>query len=182
MAVIVGPPIKKIYVQLIKQAIADLGRQVVIHLPPEEADCPNCIWSPTEKTSTNKFDSTFVTPVVIFGSTISPTTFDRGRCPICKGAGKLIKDVTKSIKALIKWNPNGPEDLQMLPVGREGTSVVRIKALPTNYSFIDSAVYFIVDGVKCEILQPQTIRALGTTEGMVVAYLQEVEVGKDTKK
>ena len=63
MPVIVGPPIKKIYVELIKQAIADLGRQVSIYLPPEEADCPNCIWSPTEKTSTNKFDTSFVASV-----------------------------------------------------------------------------------------------------------------------
>lgn len=182
MANIVGPNIKKVYVSLIKATIADLGKSVTIYLPPLTADCPQCIWDPTNERSTGQSDPSFVAPVVIFGETITPQPFTRGRCPVCKNAGKLTKEVKRSVKALVRWNPEGPEDLQILPVGREGASVVRIKALPTNYELISSAIYFVVDGVRCEIIRSSTIRALGTTEGMVVAFLQEVEVGKDTKK
>lgn len=182
MAKIVGPSIKKTYTTLIKNVIADLGKPVSIFLPPEKADCPNCIWDPVNQSSTNTFDSTFVAPISIFGQTINPQPFTRGRCPVCKGIGYLKKDIVRPIKALVKWQPSGPEDLEILPAGREGISIVRLKALPTHYNNFKQALYFIVDGVRCEILTPPAIRALGTTEGMVVVYLQEVEIGKDTKK
>ena len=37
---------------------------------------------------------------------------------------------------------------------------------------------FEVDGVRCELMRPPTIRGLGTQEELVVAFLMEVETGR----
>jgi hypothetical protein len=180
MAKIVSPAIKKAYVKYIKDTIEDLNRSVDVYLPPEAMDCPNCLYDPINKKSTGVVDPLFVTSVVIFGQTISPQSFTRGRCPICKGEGVLTSEVKRSVKCLVKWQPDGPDDLEIIPSGREGASVVRLKALPSNYNNFINAIYYVVDGTKCEAISSPNIRALGTTKGMVVVYLQEVEVGRGT--
>lgn len=182
MVKIVTPAIRKIYKDIIKQTVEDLHKPIVAYLPPEKADCPNCIWSSATQSSTGKFDSSFVAPVVIFGNTINPKAFTTGRCPVCRNVGFLQQEVTRNLKALVKWNPSGAQDLQILAAGREGNPTVRIKVLRSNYENIMNATHFSVDGVKCEILKPPTIRALGQQEELVIVYLQAVEVGKDVKR
>jgi hypothetical protein len=83
---------------------------------------------------------------------------------------------------LVKWNPSTAEDFETLPVGREGKAVVRIKVLRADYETVRDSEYVLIDGVRCEIVQPATIRGLGTQEVVSVFYLQEVEVGPDIKK
>jgi len=182
MAKIVVPSIRRIYKQLTKQVVADLNKPVTAYMPPDEFDCANCVWDAISKKSSGKFDSTFVAPITLFGTLISPQAFTRGRCPVCLGAGKIISSVTKNLKALVKWNPSRAEELEILPVGREGKAVVRIKVLRPDFDTVMGAQHFLVDGVRCELIMPPTIRGLGTQEELVVAYLMEVEVGKDVKK
>jgi len=142
----------------------------------------NCIYDRINKKSSGKFDTSFTSPVVIFGNTINPIPFSRGRCPVCFGEGHLEKEKVRNVKALVKWNPGGAEDLEVLPVGREGKAVVRIKILRTDFDVVKNATYFLIDGVRCELIKPPTIRGLGKQEELVVAFLQEVEPGKDVKK
>lgn len=180
--VIVTPAIRKIYKDLIKQVVEDLHKPILVFSPPEKEDCPNCKWDSINKTSSGKFQDSFVTPVVIFGNTISPNNFQRGRCPVCYGAGYLEQEAKRNVKALVKWNPSAAEDIESLPVGREGKALVRIKVLRADFDLINNATHFLVDGVKCETIKPPTIRGLGTQEELVIAFLQEVEPGKDVKK
>jgi len=175
MAKIVTPEIKKIYRKLINQTIEDLNKPVVIHLEPIKVDCPNCLYDTLNKKSSGVFDTSFVAPVVIFGDTINPISFDRGRCPVCFGEGVLTSENTRNIKALVKWNPGGT--IENIPIGREGAPLVRIKAKRTEYDHILSAEYFVVDGVRCEKVQPPTIRGLGTEEVLVTVLLVAVEPG-----
>ena len=183
MAKIVTPAIRKTYKDLIKQVVEDIHKPIIVALPPVKADCPNCKFDSINKTSSGQFDSAFITPVVIFGKTINPISFNRGRCPVCFGKGYLEQAVTRNVKALVKWNPQGGEDIETLPVGREGKAVVRIKTLRSDFELVVTADHFLIDGVKCELIQPPTIRGLGTQEELVVAFLQEVEPGKvDVKK
>lgn len=180
--VIVTPAIRKIYKDLIKQVVEDLHKPVLVFSPPDKVDCVNCKWDSINKTSSGKFQDDFVTPVVIFGETISPINFTRGRCPVCRGAGYLQQEIRRNIKALVKWNPTAAEDIESLPVGREGTAIVRIKVLRADFDLMNNAVHFLVDGVKCELIRAPTIRGLGTQEELAIAFLQEVESGTDVKK
>lgn len=179
--VIVSPAIRALYRKLIQQVNTELGKQIIAYMAPSEEKCPNCFWDEINKKSSGKFDAGFVAPVVIFGETINPTVFTRGRCPICRGAGKLTFAVTRNVRALVRWNPQGADDLVATPVGREGAPTVRIKVLRSKFETIRDAVYFMVDGVRCELIQPPTIRGLGTQEEQVVAYLLATEVGSDVK-
>ena len=183
MPTIVTPAIRKIYKDLIKQVIEDLHKPIFVYLGPEKEDCPNCIYDRVNKRSTGNFDTSFVSPVTIFGNTITPTSFTRGRCPVCYGNGHLEQEVRRNIKALVKWNPRGADNMEVLPVGREGKAVVRIKVARSDLDLVTGAEYFEIDGVRCELMQPPTIRGLGTQEELVVAFLMEVETGRvDVKK
>lgn len=182
MAKIVSPSIRKIYKNLIRDTVEDLNKPIKIFLPPDKADCPNCRWDFINQKSSGTFDSSFVSPVVIFGETINPQSFSRSRCPVCLGEGILTSDVVKNAKALVKWNPRRPGVIEATPVGRESSPVVRIKLLRKHYTDVINSVYFLVDGVKCELDEPPTIRGLGTQEELVVAFLISVEEGSDVKK
>lgn len=184
MPVIVTPSIRKTYKDLIKQVIQDLHKPIFVFLTPDKEDCPNCLYDSVNKVSSGNFDSSFVAPVTIFGNTVNPQSFTRGRCPVCYGDGHLEQEVKRNVKALVKWNPRGSrKDMEVLPVGREGKAVVRIKVARDDLDLVTGSEYFLVDGVRCELLQPPTIRGLGTQEELVVAFLMEVETGKvDVKK
>lgn len=181
MAQIVTPDIRRVYSKLIKQVIKDLHKPITAFMPPSTVDCPNCLWSFSLKKSSGTFDSTFVAPVIIFGNTINPSNFTRGRCPVCFGEGKLSSSITKSLKALVKWNPKSIKSIESTPVGRESSPIVRIKLDRNDFDTLVGAIYFIVDGIKCELNEPPTVRGLGEQEELVVAYLISTEVGSDVK-
>ncbi len=109
MTKIVTPGIRKIYKELIKQVIEDLHKPILAHMPPEKADCPNCIWDSANNKSSGVFQASFVSPVTIFGNLITPNAFTRGRCPVCFGVGYLTRTVTRNLKALVKWNLKGSD-------------------------------------------------------------------------
>ncbi len=182
MTKIVTPGIRKTYKTLIKQVVEDLHKNILAHMPPIKADCPNCIWDAVNKTSSGTFQSSFITPVTIFGNVITPSLFTRSRCPVCFGLGYLASPVTKNLKALVKWNPKTDDTLLILPAGREGEPVVRIKLLRVDFPTLIGAETFTVDGVRCELNAPPTIRGLGEQEELVVAYLLATEVGDDVKR
>lgn len=181
MAQIVTPDIRRVYSKLIKQVIKDLNKPITAYLPPATENCPNCLWSFSLKKSSGTFDSSFITPVVIFGNTITPSSFTRGRCPVCFGEGKLSSEIPKSLKALVKWNPKSVKAIESTPAGRESSPIVRIKVDRNDFDTLVAALYFIVDGVRCELNEPPTVRGLGEQEELVVAYLIATEVGNDVK-
>jgi len=139
----------------------------------------NCVYDFVNKRSSGRFESTFTASTTIFGNAIDPQPFQRGRCPVCYGEGHLEQEVRRNVKALVKWNPRGTRhDLEILPVGREGKASVRIKVARADLELVTTANSFLIDGVRCELIQPPTIRGLGTQEELVVAFLMEVETGK----
>lgn len=151
----------------------DFARVITVFGAPEKYDCPNCIAS-IEDNSLNVYDSSFVTPVVIFGNTITPTPFTRGRCPICYGKGYLEHESSTGVKALVRWNP---PDFQphgsMINTsgGLEGKDVVRVKVDKCYYEVLRDCVHVYVSGVKCELLVPPVYRSGGVLDYSVTAYL-----------
>jgi hypothetical protein len=181
MAKIVTNPIRRTYRRLIRQVIKDLGKTVYVYPNPETYDCPQCLHDLVTGESKNISNPNFITPVVIFGETISPQPFTRGRCPVCKGKGHLSHYTPVIVQALVKW-PIEDGDIENTPAGIEGSNLTRIKARSTYYQTVRDAEYFIVDGVRCELFQPPVIRGLGKQEEMVVAFLKASDPGHSVKE
>jgi len=180
MGKIVTNAIRSTYKSLIKTVVKDLGETILVYGPPEKQPCPNCYQDLVTGESKNIFNSSFVTPVVIFDEAISPLSFNRGRCPVCKGAGYLFNEVPTIVKALVKWNPkDGAMDLT--PAGIEGSNIARIKARRSYYQAIRDASYFMVDGVRCVLTSPPVFRGLGAQDELVVAFLQSTATGHSVK-
>lgn len=180
MGKIVTSSIKKIYKDLVKQVIKDLGEPVYLYYDPEVARCPNCFWDAATGKSKNVYDTSFVTPIVVLGNTIVPVPFLRGRCPVCRGEGSLFSYIPVVMKALVKWQPADSELVRTV-AGDEGSNIVRVKASKSYYIKVRDAKYALIDGVRCELVRPPILRGLGKDDQMVVAFFQAVEVGKSTK-
>ena len=180
MAKIVSKPIFKIYSNLIKQVIKDLGESVQLYHDPSVADCPNCHYDRVAKQSKNIYDASFTVPETVLGTLITPQSFTRGRCPVCKGEGKLYSYIPINLQALVKWQPNDSE-MERSPAGDEGFNVVRVKARKSYYEKMRDCNYAVIDGVRCELIRPPIFRGLGKQDEIVVAYFEAVEVGKSVK-
>jgi len=157
----------------------ELSRKLYLKLEPNKEDCPNCLTSATGD-SLDKFDSSFVTPVEIFGNIISPSSFSRGRCPVCYGKGYLEQENIVCIRGLVLWNPIGEDsrgDLQRTPVGIEGYNIVQVKADKCYYESLRDCVGAVIDGVDCELQVPPTLRNVGPVEITAVAYFITTDVG-----
>jgi len=181
MGKIVTNAIRKTYKNLIKSVVKDLGETILVYGAPEKTMCPNCFQDLVTGKSKNVFRDTFITPVVIYGVTINPQAFTRGRCPVCKGEGYLTYVVPTIVKALVKWNPKDGE-LSRTPVGIEGSNIVRIKARRSYYEAIRDSVYATIDGVRCVLSSPPVYRGLGAQDELVVAFFQSVSPGFSVKE
>ena len=181
MAKIVTKPVFRMYKDLMCQVIKDLGESVLLYYDPDIADCPNCHYDRVTKKSKNVFDSSFIAPVTIFGTLISPQPFTRGRCPVCTGEGKLYSYTPITVQGLVKWQPNDSE-MERTVAGDEGYNIVRVKARKTYYEKIRDCKYAIIDGTKCEIIRPPIFRGLGKQDEVIVAYFEAVETGKSVKE
>lgn len=179
---IVKPTTRKIYKTLIKEVVADLHKPIKAHLPPLKQDCPNCQWDNMARKSSGTHNASFVAPTLVFGQTINPAPFTRGRCPVCKDIGYLTSPVTRSLKAMVKWNVIGAKDIEATPAGLEGSPYVRIKVLRADFAVIDAAESFTVDGIHCVKARAPTIRGLGVQEELVVMYLVSTDPGSDVKR
>lgn len=180
MGKIVTSAIRKTYRDLIKDVVKDLGESIFVYGAPTKTDCPNCFSDLVTGKSKNVFDSSFVAPVIIFEVVITPTSFTRGRCPVCRGEGNLTSVIPANVQALVKWNPSDSE-LEKTPVGFEGKNIVRIKARKTHYTRLRDCEYALIDGVRCALSSPPVFRGLGKQDELVVAFFQAAEVGHNVK-
>ena len=184
---LVPPGLKKEVRRKHREIFNELARNITVISKPsveEKTDCPNCFSS--AGVSTNVFDSSFVSPVVIFGDTISPISFSRGLCPVCYGVGYLKNDniLSKCIDALVRWDPSGNDGRETIGVtqaGLEGSSVVRIEVKECHFDDVRDAEHFLVDGIKCSLIKPPVFRHLEKIDVTVVAYLMSVEVGHSSR-
>lgn len=180
MGKIVTKSIQRTYRSLIKQTIKDLGEAVQLYYGPEEIFCPNCYFDTVSGKSKGIFNTSFITPITIYGVVINPKSFSRGRCPICLGEGKLLDYTPIVVQALVKWAPTDSE-MERTVAGDEGKNIVRVKARKSYYVRIRDCKYAMIDGVRCELFKPPTLRGLGKNDEIVVAYFEAVEVGKGVK-
>ena len=183
---LISKNIKKQYRKIIQQVITDLSEPlIIIQESPMFVDCPNCIWDSINRKSSNVFDASFVTPVVIFTATdqqrtISPVTFTAGRCPVCIGEGQLFTNQDICVNALINYLDSALE-FESTPAGKEGVNFLRVKVLACHYDLIARNDIFVVHNtIKCEKFKPPFVRGLGGDESICEFILQTAEVGELT--
>ena len=123
-----------------------LGRRIIIKLPPVARTCPNCSWDDVNKTSSGIHDPEYPYPSDVPG----PKPF-KGRCPVCKGVGKIDSVVRiKRVKGLCYWLKG--EDRKVTVAGI--TYNVDIEASNIDiryYALFENAASFIVDGQEVEL-------------------------------
>lgn len=164
-----------------KGLIRDHGEIIYIYLAPESVDCPNCFSDSITGKSKNVFDASFIVPQNILGQVVSPQSFSRGRCPVCKGEGKLTKYTPKPVRALVKWAPEDG-DMENSSAGIEGVNIARIRVPKVNYQDIRDCEYIKVKNIKCTLFSPPVFRSLGEKEEFVVALFKAAEPGSSLKE
>ena len=113
-AIQISSNIISLYQSHIDALINQLGKNVILNLPPQKNVCPNCEQEILGRRSVGVYK--------IDG----PRPFKRGRkCPYCKGNGFLETLVQKCIKCLIKWNPKDYENFGISIQNPE--NIVRLK-------------------------------------------------------
>jgi len=180
----IPPGLKKEIRTRFLDLVSELKKPIVVFGQPYKEDCPNCLHDHNGE-SINQFDSSFAAPVVIFGSTVSPISFTRGRCPVCHGRGRLESPNISNIYGLVLWNPPSVDpskgSMVATPAGLEGKNVVRIKVEKCYYDVIRDCTKIVLDGVDCVLAIPPVLRGTGEIDDMVTAYLFPSAVGSSVR-
>jgi hypothetical protein len=162
---IVGRRTKELCARDIHKLIKGLGRCVTIYRPDAESDCPNCYYDAINRQSTGRYNGTGSRPFTV------------GRCPVCRGRGTLTTKRKRDIHALVTWRPK-PEGMmqnstQFTPGGKASETVVRLKTKPCHLALIRDCQHAMIDGLKCVLVEPPTIRGLGSRSVLIALFVVE---------
>jgi len=136
--------------QLYKEGMASmretLGRRITVRLPAIAQNCPNCRWDDVNQTSSGVYSPIYPYPSDIPG----PKEF-KGRCPICRGSGKVsMASQVKRVKGQCTWLEG--EDRKIEVGGK--TYYVDMEASNVDvryYDLFEKAESFVVDGLELEL-------------------------------
>lgn len=83
-----------LYQQGMNTIISQLGKDCVLIYPPKVTMCPNCIYDPNSKRSSNRY------------KTGGPIQFPNGAiCPYCNGVGNISSPVEETVRMRIIYRP-----------------------------------------------------------------------------
>lgn len=123
-----------------------LGRRILVKLPPVLQTCPNCRWDDVNKCSSGIYAPVYPYPADIPG----PKEF-RGRCPICKGKGRISLSLqTKRVKGQVTWLEGDAKEVTVGGVTYE----VDVEASNVDIRFYDvfeKAHSFLIDDLEVEL-------------------------------
>jgi hypothetical protein len=55
--------------------------------------------------------------------------------------------------------------------GKESDTIVRLKTDPCYYDLIRTSKYAVIDGQKCELVEPPILRGLGSQKVLVALFV-----------
>jgi hypothetical protein len=120
-----------------------LGRKILISLPGIDRKCPNCSFDSINNSSTGLY----VPEVPYPGGIAGPKAF-KGRCPICKGTGRVRTSASqKKIKGIPNWLEGKDREVMVGTVSFEADLEVTNMALK-YYDLISQCEYVVIDGLK----------------------------------
>lgn len=120
-----------------------LGRRILVKLSPILQSCPNCSWDDANQCSSGIYEVMYPYPAGVPG----PKEF-RGRCPICKGKGKIsIAEQVKRVKGQISWLEGEEKEITVGGI----TYDVDVEASNVDvrfYELFEKAQSFIIDDLE----------------------------------
>lgn len=143
---------QKLFEQSIQQLLKDLGTTMTLYMQPNVTRCPNCLWDDVNKAATNTFNAKFISPVVIYGVTYTPTPFGRAlHCPICKGLGNIEQQITKTI-------PYMTENTITIRQGLATTDYSEIGLIEAGEVIVKTLAQYWPDLEKCKYIMKENIK------------------------
>lgn len=148
----------QLYKEFVEGIRSDLGRNITLYLPGDKRDCPNCLFDPINKKSTNVYSPKSPFPTDINGG--ASQFFRGGVCPVCSGTGQVQSGQDSIIvNALIRWLK---EEKQYKWIqGVHDVNDYRVKADIKFFENFKNARVVEIDGVPCEVTNIRK-RGLGT--------------------
>lgn len=171
-----------------KSFIKDLSRPVLVYKNPATYECPNCYYDRLTDTSTNTCKWTLneaIQKQIIYeaagGTGVRFKYFARGRCPVCKGTGKLSIQRKVWVNCKITWDPTqgSQNNLTFMPAGFEGATVVELKTDPKNIEVFSNSTKIVVDEIECLLSKPPSNRGIGNEVVLVVTAFSTDKLIKD---
>lgn len=158
----IGTKANKRWEQSMSRLIDGLGRRIIVYLPDNRLECPNCYYDKVHDKSSG------VSKV----ASSSPTYFTSGRCPVCSGRGVLVTSLRRCIEGMVIWNPQGnaTNSLTFSEAGYEGATSVEIKTDVCYLDLIKEAKYVVIDGVQCKLINPPIIRGVGGKSVLIATF------------
>jgi len=160
-----------------KDVIKGLARPVKVYVKSSTSECPNCYYDKASDSSTGTCK--FKTPLEARdaqvnyelssgASNLKFKYFRVGRCPICKGKGRLETYKRVNVDCLITFNPG---NTTFTPAGPEGSTLIEIKTDPRYKKIFTNCEYVFIDNMKCYLSKPPILRGLGDDDSVLVVTL-----------
>ena len=174
--------VQKKYREIIQEVVKDLSNDVTVLNPSDIVNCPNCYYDERTGKSSGVFDASFVVSVVVFGGTSSertvvPSSFTRGRCPVCFGEGKLEATSVSVIKVLIDFFPREvgfPPGMESTHYGRDGKVFATLKAHKKYYEILLKSLGIIYRGKRYEVIFPPVFTGVGI-DALVTCFIVPID-------
>jgi hypothetical protein len=142
------------YQDAISQIISDMGREVTLHMPPQESGCPNCEYISIAGRSRNVYNTSNPYPEGPYNR-----QFPEGvRCPVCKG-----QHVIKTIQTAV-WHATivqRPEEYEYTEGGPLPENVALTKFRIEAWNDVINCVRATIDGLDYDRLSEPYKRGMG---------------------
>lgn len=168
---------KERYKRRMKDVIKGLSRTVKVYTKSLVSECSNCYYDKASNSSTGtcKFD----TPLAARDAQLNYETttgatdlkfkyFRVGRCPICRGKGRLESYRRNNVDCLVTFNPG---NTTFTPAGPEGSTVIELKTNPKYKKLFTNCEYVFIDNMKCLLSKPPMVRGIADDDSVLVITL-----------
>lgn len=159
---VIGSSADAIFKRAMDTVMVDLGRDIIVELPPGKSDCPDVGCT---------YDSFYERYMSSTGAV----------CSTCKGQGFVYEPRRTVYRSNIRWtneplnlNRFGSANESNMDFGRRGVNFVRTKTVAASKDDINNSVGATVDGIKVELYERPSYTAFGNTL-YVVAFWKVVE-------
>lgn len=146
--------LKEQYDDAISQIIADMGREVTIHLQPMESGCPNCDYLSVGGRSRNVYNASNPFPVGPYNRQFP----DSAKCPVCKGTHVINFQRSSVWRATIVKRP---EEYEYSVGGVQPENVALTKMRVEAWDDVKNAIRVTIDGLDYIRLTDPYKRGMG---------------------
>lgn len=176
---------KSRYKNNIRSFFKSMGRRILVYKNPIYFECDNCFYDKVNNKSTGKCKWTMEEAKLKQEeleskgiNDIRYKYFIVGRCPICKGEGRLKLMRKVWLDCMVSWNRDNK--YVNTPGGFEGSSTANITTEPKYMKLFKECSSVVIDGLNCKVATIPVIKGLGnqSTLSVTVYTVDKVNIDK----